>query len=58
MLASRLGYEAVKALLDGKGNIAIGIGNNKVVYTPFSEAIACVKPLDEELVKMAEILGL
>lgn len=58
MLASRLGYEAVNALMQGKGNTTVGLVNNEVAFTPFAEAIEGEKPLPKELVKMAEILGL
>jgi len=58
MLASRLGYEAVNALIAGKGNTSVGIVNNKVAFTPFEKAITGEKPLPKSLVKMATILGL
>ena len=58
MLASRLGYEAVNALMAGKGNTAIGLVNNEIAFTPFEKAIGGEKPLPQDLVKMAEILGL
>jgi 6-phosphofructokinase 1 len=58
VLASRLGFGAVTGLLEGKTNVMCGLLNNKVAYTPFSEAISLQKPVDEELVRMAEILAL
>jgi len=58
MLASRLGYEAVNALMAGKGNTTVGLVNNKVAFTPFDKAIGGEKPLPQDMVKMAEILGL
>ena len=58
VLASRLGYEAVNALLAGKSNIMIGIQNNKVSHTSFDDAITKEKTVNEELMKMAQILAL
>lgn len=58
VLASRLGYHAVKALLAGKQNVAIGIINNKITHTPFEEAISNSKVLNKDLLEMAEILSL
>lgn len=58
VLASRLGYEAVNALLAGKSNVMVGVLNNNISYTPFDDAIAKDKPINRELMKMAEILAL
>jgi 6-phosphofructokinase 1 len=58
VLASRLGYEAVKALREGKKNVMVGLVRSQVSYTPFEQAIEYVKNPDEELIRMAEILGL
>ncbi|HMQ07926.1 MAG TPA: 6-phosphofructokinase [Saprospiraceae bacterium] len=58
VLASRLGYHAVEALLNGKRGVALGVVNKGVSYTPFEEAINNNKPLDPDHVKLAEILAL
>ncbi len=58
VLASRLGFSAVKALLAGQRNVAIGLVNNKIKYTPFEEAIHHTKRLDADLLELSEILGL
>ena len=57
MLASRLGYGAVNALLDGKSNIMIGIQNDKIAYVPFSDAINKSKSLNHDLLNMSVILS-
>jgi len=57
VIASRLGYHSVMGLLDGKSNVAAGIMNNKIVFTPFEDAITKVKKPDEDLIRMSEILG-
>ncbi|MEZ4986394.1 MAG: 6-phosphofructokinase [Saprospiraceae bacterium] len=56
LLASRLGFGAVEALLEGKSNCMIGLVNNEVVFTPFEEAIYKDKKPNQKLVRMAEIL--
>lgn len=58
VLASRLGYESVKALLAGEKNVTVGLINDKVCYTPFEDAISKSKIPDQGLIEMAEILAL
>ena len=58
VLASRLGYHAVEALLNGQRGVALGVVNKSISYTPFEEAINNNKPLDPDHVKLAEILAL
>lgn len=58
VLASRLGYHAVYALLEGKGGNALGIINNKLAYTSFDDAITKKRTLNKDLVKMTEILAI
>ncbi len=58
LLASRLGYESVNALLDGKKGLALGIINDKVAYTTFEDAITKDKKPGKDMIRMAEILAL
>ncbi len=58
LLASRLGYKAVTALLEGEKNIAIGLKNQEVSYTSFADAIKKKKSMDQDLVAMSNILSL
>ena len=58
LLASRLGYKAVTALLEGEKNIAIGLKNQEVSYTSFEDAIKKKKSMDQDLVAMSNILSL
>ena len=58
VLASRLGYSAVKALIEGENNIMVGIVNNKIKYTSFKNAITKEKAIDKDLMEMSYILGL
>lgn len=57
VLASRLGASAVKALIDGNYNKAVGIINDEVVYTKFSEAISVDKSPKQNLIEMTQILA-
>ncbi|KXK39152.1 MAG: 6-phosphofructokinase [Saprospiraceae bacterium] len=58
VLASRMGHSAVRALMRGESGVALGIINDKITFTPFHDAIHKVKPLNKELVRMAEILAM
>jgi len=55
--ASRMGYSAVQALLDGKKNVMIGIVNKEICFTPFSNAIKHIEELNPDLINMMEILA-
>ncbi len=56
-LASRLGYEAVNALLRNKSGGIVGEINNKIVFTPFLEVVTKHKPFDRSLLGIASILA-
>ena len=58
VLASRLGYEAVGALLEGQKSVMVGIYNNQLSFTSFQDAIYKNKVVNERMMKMAEILAL
>jgi 6-phosphofructokinase 1 len=58
VLASRFGFHAVKGLLNGTVNAAVGIMKNDIVFTPFEDAISKQKALDSDLLEMADILSL
>jgi len=58
VLASRLGFAAVEGLIQGQANVAVGIVDNKICYTPFEDDISKEKPLNEDLIRMASILAL
>lgn len=57
VLASRLGMEAVKALLEGKKGVMIGEISHQITYTPFSKAIKHHQTLSPTLLEMVEILA-
>ena len=58
IIASRMGYGAVEGLLNGQRNVAIGLVDDKLTYTPLSDAIKDAKPVSDEMMRLAEILAL
>ncbi len=58
VLASTLGYVAVKGLLEGERGSMAGIVDKKVVFTPFEKAIKHHKDINKELLEMSRILAL
>ncbi len=56
VLASRMGVKAVESLLEGKSNYMVGIRDNKLILTPISEAIKAHTEIDEELIKVSDIM--
>ncbi len=58
LIASRMGFAAVEALMQGKRDIMIGVERNEISYVPFEKAIKERKEPDPELIRMAEILAL
>jgi 6-phosphofructokinase 1 len=58
VLASRLGFEAVEALMRGDSGKMVGILNNQVSYTTFEDAITKEKFVNRDLMRMAQILAL
>lgn len=57
VLASRLGVAAVEGLLDGLGNLMVGIVNDEVKHTSFAQAIKHEAKLDTKLMRVVEILS-
>jgi len=58
VLASTLGFEAVKAAMAGQRNVQIGQVDGEIVLTSFDEAITKSKKPDENMIEMARILSL
>ncbi len=58
VLASRLGVGAVDALLRGEYSVMMGIIHNKVTSVPFSEITIENKPIDQELIRVADIISI
>lgn len=58
ILASRTGYGAIEAIMQGQRNIMVGIHNDSIVYIPLSEAIRSDKPFDKKLIKVLDVLSI
>ena len=56
--ASQMGFEAVNCLKNGRRGEMVGIVNDQVTYTPFSKAIKNQERMDENLLKMIDILSI
>lgn len=56
VLASRSGVAAVEALLKGKKNIMIGLQNDLMAYTALEKAVKGENKIDEELIRISDIL--
>jgi 6-phosphofructokinase 1 len=57
LIASRMGYAAVDALMGGTHNVMIGIVNNKIQYTPLDKAVKAKQKIDPEWFKIVKILA-
>ncbi|TAE47490.1 MAG: 6-phosphofructokinase [Cytophagales bacterium] len=57
ILASRTGVAAVEGLLKGMKNVMAGVINDQIVYTSFDETINKPKPINEDLIRMVNILS-
>lgn len=57
VLASRLGVEAVEALRKGKSKIMVGLINDKIAHTSLEKAIKGAAPIDEEMLRISDILS-
>lgn len=58
VLASRLGYGAVVGLMKGLTNVMAGIQANQLVYTPIEDAIKKHNEINQDLLKISEVLAL
>jgi 6-phosphofructokinase 1 len=57
ILASTVGYAAVKALIAGRRGEMVGVINREIAYTPFHKAIKYNKGINLDLLDMARILS-
>ena len=58
ILASRMGAEAIRALLDGQRNVMIGIQNGEMVYVPFAKAVSGTKKVNLANMDLVKILSI
>lgn len=57
--ASRMGYAAVQALLDGHSNVSIGLVKGEIVHIPFSDkiSVATESQIAQEYITIARVLS-
>ncbi len=58
ILASGLGYQAVKGLTEGRSGVMVGSVNRKIVFVPFEKSIKHHNKINVELKNIAEILSM
>lgn len=58
ILASRMGVLAVEGLMEGQEDVMVGLINRKVRFTPLQTAINGEREIDEELLRVGNILAI
>lgn len=58
VLASRLGVTAVEALMEGRNNIMIGVRKRSINYTDFERATKQNPKMEDELLRIADIISI
>ncbi|PNR94144.1 6-phosphofructokinase [Petrotoga sp. 9PWA.NaAc.5.4] len=57
ILASRIGHEAVRTLLDGDYNVMIGLSRNDMARVSLEKVLSEKKSIDMNIVKLANVLS-
>ncbi len=58
LLASRFGKKAVELLLEGEEGVMVGLSCNTIVATPLEEVVKSEKRPQDEMLRLAEMLGI
>jgi len=58
VLASRMGVKAVELLLDNKTNLMVGLQNNRIKTTDLEKAVKGHHKLNEELIRVSDIMSI
>ncbi|AOW20316.1 6-phosphofructokinase [Urechidicola croceus] len=56
VLASRMGVKAVETLLDGKSTYMVGVACDKMILTPLEDAVKGKSEIDQELLRVSDIV--
>ena len=56
VLGSKFGLGAIEAISRGEFGVLVGIHDNHIITTPYSEVVGRAKPLDEELLQLMKVL--
>ena len=57
LMATRLGAAAVEHIASGECGVLLGICGGRVTATPLSQIVQAAKPLDPELIRLAQVLA-
>lgn len=57
-IASRMGVAGVEALLEGKKNVMAGIVNDNIAFTDFEKAVKEHNRINDELLKVIDVLSI
>jgi 6-phosphofructokinase 1 len=57
LIASRMGFQAVESLLEGRHNVMIGVLNNKMHYTPLERAVKAKQKISDDWLRIVKILA-
>jgi 6-phosphofructokinase 1 len=57
LIASRMGYQAVESLIEGRYNVMIGVLNNKMHYTPLEKAVKAKQKISDDWLRIVKILA-
>jgi len=58
LLASRLGAAAIERLATGEHGVLMGLLEGRIAATPLGDVAGKIKPLDPQLIELAEILAM
>jgi 6-phosphofructokinase 1 len=58
LLASRLGKKAVELLVSGQKGVMVGLSCNSIIATPLEDVIKGEKRPQDEMLRLAEVLGI
>ncbi|MBN2092113.1 6-phosphofructokinase [candidate division KSB1 bacterium] len=58
LLATKMGYAAVHALLENKTDVMVGEINNQIIFTPLEDTWTNKKPIDSQLLEISKIMAL
>ena len=58
ILATRLGAAAVKQLVAEKAGVLVGLVKGDIVHTPLETVCSKSKPLDSELIALADVMAI
>lgn len=58
VLASRMGVHAVESLRDGKSNVMVGVVNDNMQLSPLEKAIKGKSKINEDLLRVTDILSI